>query len=78
MVVPGEGESLYDLAAGTALETVEGNGWLAKLDESYTKLSDVTSGKSWRAVVGKPLWAKGDFLLTRSGEELHLYTLMGR
>ena len=48
-----------------------GAGWSAVRDGSYTAL---TAGKRrWRAVVGRPLWAGGDFLLVYMGEEAILY-----
>ena len=48
-----------------------GTGWGAARDGGYTAL---TAGeRRWRAVVGRPLWAGGDFLLVYTGEEAVLY-----
>ena len=48
-----------------------GTSWSAARDGGYTAL---TAGeRRWRAVVGRPLWAGGDFLLVYTGEEAVLY-----
>ena len=48
-----------------------GADWSAARDGGYTAL---TAGeRRWRAVVGRPLWAGGDFLLVYTGEEAVLY-----
>jgi hypothetical protein len=48
-----------------------GNGWQAQPDERFTALS--VGSRTWRAVVGQPLWAGGAYLLVRVGEQVVLY-----
>ena len=48
-----------------------GAGWSAVRDGGYTALT--AGSRRWRAVVGRPLWAGGDFLLVYTGEEAVLY-----
>ncbi len=48
-----------------------GDGWGARRDGPYTALS--AGSRTWRAVVGQPLWAGGDYLLVYAGEQVVLY-----
>ncbi len=48
-----------------------GNGWQAVRDGRYTALS--VGSRRWRAVVGQPLWAGGDFLLVYARPGVVLY-----
>lgn len=48
-----------------------GADWTAARDGRYTALT--VGSRRWRAVVGRPLWAGGDFLLVSTGEEVVLY-----
>ncbi len=50
-----------------------GGRWQAVRDGRYTVLS--VSSRQWRAVVGQPLWAGGDFLLVYARPEIVLYQI---
>ena len=50
---------------------VSGEGWQAAPDGRYTALS--VGSRRWRAVVGQPLWAGGDFLLVYARPRIVLY-----
>lgn len=50
---------------------LQGDGWQARRDERFTALS--AASRTWRAVVGQPLWAGGDYLLVYAGEQVVLY-----
>ena len=50
-----------------------GGGWQAVRDGHYTVLS--VGPRRWRAVVGQPLWAGGDFLLVYARPEIVLYQI---
>ncbi len=68
-------DPLFSLSGPPRQEEPTGNlagtGWGAARDGGYTAL---TAGeRRWRAVVGRPLWAGGDFLLVYTGEEAVLY-----
>lgn len=54
-----------------------GRGWQATADGGFTSLL-LDGGSSWRAVVGEPLWAGGDHLLTRWRDTLLLFVLRER
>jgi len=65
-------EPIFSLRAGPPQEgRLRGDGWRVRRDEGFTALS--VGERTWRAVVGEPLWAGGDFLLVGSGEEVVLY-----
>lgn len=49
----------------------QGDGWLVHRDGEFTAFSVGT--RTWRAVVGQPLWAGGDYLLVYAGEAVTLY-----
>ena len=49
----------------------QGNGWQVELDGVFTAFS--VGSRTWRAVVGQPLWAGGDYLLVYEGEQVVLY-----
>lgn len=49
----------------------QGAGWETRRDGRFTALA--TGSRTWRAVVGEPLWAGGDYLLVYAGEQLVLY-----
>jgi hypothetical protein len=65
------------LASGNRLE-LDGNGWSAIPDDSYTKLRLHEAGRSWRAVAGYPLWASEDFLLVYDEDAFKLYQFWPR
>ena len=50
-----------------------GGSWQAVRDGRYTMLS--VDDRRWRAVVGQPLWAGGDFLLVYARPEVVLYQI---
>ncbi len=50
-----------------------GGGWQAVADGRYTVLSE--GSRRWRAVVGQPLWAGGDFLLVYARPRIVLYQI---
>lgn len=50
-----------------------GGGWSASRDGRYTVLSE--GSRRWRAVVGQPLWAGGDFLLVYARPNAVLYQI---
>ena len=52
---------------------LSGEGWQAAQDGRYTALS--VGSRRWRAVVGQPLWAGGDFLLVYARPRLVLYQI---
>ena len=56
---------LQDMFVGGELSgepgTLSGDGWRASAQGDYTQIS--VGERSWRAVVGYPLWALGDYLL---------------
>jgi hypothetical protein len=54
-------------------EAVPGTSWRALRDGAYTRLE--VEGRSWRALVGVPLWASGDALLVLEGEDVVVYDL---
>lgn len=56
---------------GETAGSLAGTGWTAARDGRYTALT--AGSRRWRAVVGSPLWAGGDFLLVYTGEEAVLY-----
>ncbi|WMT57209.1 SPOR domain-containing protein [Truepera radiovictrix] len=56
-----------------ATEAVSGASWRARRDGAYTRLE--VGGRSWRALVGVPLWASGDALLVLEGEDVVIYDL---
>jgi hypothetical protein len=78
----GLGEPLFTL--GSALEEgrvvppragrFQGEGWETRRDGRFTALS--TPSRTWRAVVGEPLWAGGRYLLVYAGEQLVLYEIV--
>ena len=49
----------------------EGNGWRVRPDGDFSAFS--VGARTWRAVVGQPLWAGGDYLLVYKGEQVTLY-----
>lgn len=51
-----------------------GDGWQAAAEDGFARVA-LADGVSWRAVVGFPLWAAGDYLLTFADDELLLYRL---
>jgi hypothetical protein len=51
-----------------------GDGWQAEAEDGFARLA-LDDGTSWRALVGFPLWAAGDYLLTFANDELLLYRL---
>ncbi len=53
--------------------SLPGDGWRARRDGPYTALSE--GSRTWRAVVGQPLWAGGDYLLVYAGEQVVLYEI---
>ncbi len=53
--------------------TLTGAGWQAIRDGRYTVLS--VGSRRWRAVVGQPLWAGGDFLLVYARPDVVLYQI---
>lgn len=55
-----------------------GDGWQARVDGEYTELHAEASQKSWRAVVGRPVWAMGSVLVTISEDEALVYHLVTR
>ena len=56
----------------------QGDGWQAVAADGYTELSTAGSGKPWRAVVGTPLWARQDVLITLDGRDVLFYRLLER
>jgi len=48
-----------------------GNGWRVGPDGDFTAFS--VGSRTWRAVVGQPLWAGGDYLLVYKGRQVTLY-----
>lgn len=52
---------------------VTGNGWSARADGRFTTV--VLDNRTWRALVGRPLWAGGDFLLVLANREVALYEM---
>lgn len=50
---------------------VAGQGWEARRDGQFTALT--VGDRSWRALVGQPLWAGNDFLLVYAAQEVVLY-----
>ena len=50
---------------------LSGRGWQAVADGRYTELK--VGSRQWRAVVGQPLWAGGDFLLVYARPRIVLY-----
>lgn len=74
-------EPLFDLETRFAegelsreSRTLSGDGWSASARGDYTQLS--VGDRSWRAVVGYPLWAGGDYLLVYTDVPV-LYKLVG-
>ena len=53
--------------------TLTGEGWQAVRDGRFTVLS--VDSRRWRAVVGQPLWAGGDFLLVYARPDVVLYQI---
>jgi hypothetical protein len=51
-----------------------GDGWQVLAEDGFARVN-LADGTSWRAVVGFPLWASGDYLLTFASDELLLYRL---
>lgn len=58
-------------------EPLSGQGWQAREDGRFTRLtfSQGERSRSWRALVGRPLWAGGDYLLVAAEDELSLYLI---
>ena len=56
---------------GPPTGALTGGGWRAVRDGRYTALS--VASRRWRAVVGQPLWAGGEFLLVYARPEIVLY-----
>ena len=52
---------------------LSGKDWQAVADGRYTVLSE--GSRRWRAVVGQPLWAGGDFLLVYARPRIVLYQI---
>jgi len=48
-----------------------GNGWQVKPDGDFTAF--LVGARTWRAVVGQPLWAGGNYLLVYKGQQVTLY-----
>ncbi|MEM6428012.1 MAG: SPOR domain-containing protein [Deinococcota bacterium] len=51
-----------------------GGTWRASAEDGFSRI-DLNSGASWRAVVGFPLWASGEYLLAFANDELVVYHL---
>ncbi len=51
-----------------------GDAWQASAEDGFTRI-DLSSGASWRAVVGFPLWASSEYLLAFANDELVVYYL---
>ncbi|MEM7736443.1 MAG: SPOR domain-containing protein [Deinococcota bacterium] len=51
-----------------------GDAWQASAEDGFTRI-DLNSGTSWRAVVGFPLWATGEYVLAFANDELVVYHL---
>jgi hypothetical protein len=76
-VNPATPEILFDPhMAVVGDEPLRGTSWQAKSDEEYARLE--TSGKNWRAAVGKPVWASGSFLMTQLQDKIYLYHIQVR
>lgn len=61
-----------------ALEGLElaGRGWQAQADDRFTRITDLETGKSYRAIAGFPLWAFEDYVLVYLDQQLDLYLLL--
>lgn len=57
---------------------LQGDGWRAVASGGFTELDLAASTKPWRAVVGTPLWARQNVLLTLDGSDVLVYTLLER
>lgn len=62
-----------ELLDGAELGPLAGDGWRALQDGAYTRLQ--VGERAWRAVVGTPLWAGGDYLLVLEREQPVLYEI---
>jgi hypothetical protein len=51
-----------------------GDAWQASAEDGFTRI-DLSSGASWRAVVGFPLWASSEYLLAFANDEVVVYYL---
>ena len=69
----GLNRSLTLLPEADELQLV-GDGWQAASEDGFARVL-LDDGTSWRALVGFPLWATNDYLLTFSNDELLLYRL---
>lgn len=52
---------------------VAGEGWSVTPDERFFQVVTAPGESSWRAGLGRPLWAAGNHLLTRDADRLLLY-----
>ena len=50
-----------------------GDGWQVRIDGDFTRI--VLGNRTWRALVGRPLWAGGNFLLVLASGEIALYEM---
>ena len=57
---------------------LQGDQWQAVAADGYTELSGFAQAKPWRAVVGTPLWARQNVLITLDGLDVLVYTLLER
>lgn len=69
-IMPGVQLSEATLPEPNSLQ-LRGKGWLALPDAGFISLSDGTN--QWKAALGYPLYAHGEFLLTHYGNEILLY-----
>jgi hypothetical protein len=71
-------EPLFTVSAATARtlpqpERVTGNIFTAFADGDFGRLE--SAGRSWRALVGTPIWAEEDVLLTLRDNDIYLYRI---
>ncbi len=59
----------------SAVQVLSTDHWQAQADGAFVSVS-VATRREWRAAVGQPLWAHGEFLISRAGQDLLIYRLV--
>jgi SPOR domain len=71
--VPEAGSVFEPSEASEIPDEVSGDGWQAGSDDDFVMLT--AEGKTWRAAIGQPLWANGDFLICLYNKLVLLYRI---
>ncbi len=72
-----EQKTIFELNSPASVNSreVKGNGWSARENGDFTEIEIAKTSKKWLLVAGKPVWAKGNFLLTNYSGQICLYSL---